>query len=83
MVFSTQASAFIVTYPVDNAIDKKGNETKKAVAWEKAFIQLVKVFTLTYILSISGKAVMFLLVMVLCIQLYLAVVFWSYLLPFC
>jgi hypothetical protein len=24
-------------------IDKEGNETDKAVAWEKAFIQLVKV----------------------------------------
>ncbi|KAJ0024062.1 hypothetical protein Pint_09225 [Pistacia integerrima] len=38
----SEASAFIVTYPVDNAIDKEGNETKRAVAWEKAFIQLVK-----------------------------------------
>ncbi|XP_057435160.1 uncharacterized protein LOC130727894 isoform X2 [Lotus japonicus] len=36
------ASAFIVTYPVNNAIDEEGNETAKAVAWEKAFIQLVK-----------------------------------------
>lgn len=41
-----QASAFIVTYPVNNAIDKEGNETGKAVAWEKAFIQIVKVWTL-------------------------------------
>ncbi|KAM7513994.1 hypothetical protein LguiA_003577 [Lonicera macranthoides] len=38
----SEASAFIVTYPVNNVIDKEGNETKKAVAWEKAFIQLVK-----------------------------------------
>ncbi|WOG97708.1 hypothetical protein DCAR_0417049 [Daucus carota subsp. sativus] len=38
----TEASAFIVTYPVNNAVDKKGNETKKAIAWEKAFIQLIK-----------------------------------------
>ncbi|OIV97566.1 hypothetical protein TanjilG_12323 [Lupinus angustifolius] len=36
------ASAFIVTYPVNNAIDEEGNQTAKAVAWEKAFIQLVK-----------------------------------------
>ncbi|KAK7283457.1 hypothetical protein RIF29_12985 [Crotalaria pallida] len=36
------ASAFIVTYPVNNAIDDKGNETAKAVAWEKTFVQLVK-----------------------------------------
>ncbi|XP_050204981.1 uncharacterized protein LOC126655019 [Mercurialis annua] len=38
----SEASAFIVTYPVNNAIDKEGNITDKAVAWEKAFIQLVK-----------------------------------------
>ncbi|OIW14788.1 hypothetical protein TanjilG_05409 [Lupinus angustifolius] len=36
------ASAFIVTYPVNNAIDEEGNETTNAVAWEKTFIQLVK-----------------------------------------
>lgn len=42
-MFMRQASAFIVTYPVNNAIDKEGNYSKKAVAWEKAFIQLVKV----------------------------------------
>lgn len=46
MTFTRQASAFIVTYPVDNAIDKEGNETKRAVAWEKSFIQLVKVCAL-------------------------------------
>ncbi|CAK7346026.1 unnamed protein product [Dovyalis caffra] len=38
----SEASAFIVTYPVNNVIGKEGNETDKAVAWEKAFIQLVK-----------------------------------------
>ncbi|XP_075511720.1 uncharacterized protein LOC142547346 [Primulina tabacum] len=38
----SEASAFIVTYPVNNAIDKEGNDTKRAVAWEKAFIQLAK-----------------------------------------
>ncbi|XWS14371.1 hypothetical protein CRYUN_Cryun35bG0003500 [Craigia yunnanensis] len=38
----TEASAFIVTYPVNNALDKEGNEAQKAVAWEKAFIQLAK-----------------------------------------
>ncbi|KAB1203536.1 Niemann-Pick C1 protein [Morella rubra] len=38
----SEASAFIITYPVNNAIDKEGNETQRAVAWEKAFIQLVK-----------------------------------------
>ncbi|PPR81579.1 hypothetical protein GOBAR_AA39135 [Gossypium barbadense] len=39
----TEASAFIVTYPVNNALDKEGNETQKAVAWEKAFVQLAKI----------------------------------------
>ncbi|XP_022769376.1 Niemann-Pick C1 protein-like isoform X3 [Durio zibethinus] len=38
----TEASAFIVTYPVNNALDKEGNETQKVVAWEKAFIQVAK-----------------------------------------
>jgi Niemann-Pick C1 protein len=38
----SEASAFLVTYPVDNFVDNKGNKTEKAVAWEKAFIQLAK-----------------------------------------
>ncbi|XP_056177183.1 uncharacterized protein LOC115669675 isoform X1 [Syzygium oleosum] len=38
----SEASAFIVTYPVNNVLDKEGNETGKAVAWEKAFIQLAQ-----------------------------------------
>ncbi|KAK8582603.1 hypothetical protein V6N13_069377 [Hibiscus sabdariffa] len=38
----SEASAFLVTYPVNNAIDEAGNGNGKAVAWEKAFIQLVK-----------------------------------------
>ncbi|GMH04666.1 hypothetical protein Nepgr_006506 [Nepenthes gracilis] len=38
----SEASSFIVTYPVNNAIDRQGNETKKAEAWEKAFIQLAQ-----------------------------------------
>ncbi|KAI8533267.1 hypothetical protein RHMOL_Rhmol11G0284500 [Rhododendron molle] len=38
----SEASAFIVTYPVNNAFDEGHNENGKAVAWEKAFIQLVK-----------------------------------------
>lgn len=32
-----------MTYPVNNAIDEAGNGNGKAVAWEKAFIQLAKV----------------------------------------
>ncbi|PWA80102.1 patched family protein [Artemisia annua] len=38
----SEASAFIITYPVNNVIDRESNETKRAVAWEKAFIQLVQ-----------------------------------------
>ncbi|XP_019702346.1 uncharacterized protein [Elaeis guineensis] len=38
----SEASAFVVTYPVNNEIDKTGKENGKAVAWEKAFIHLVK-----------------------------------------
>ncbi|KAI8028562.1 NPC intracellular cholesterol transporter 1 [Camellia lanceoleosa] len=38
----SEASAFVVTYPVNNAVDETGNENGMAVAWEKAFIQLVK-----------------------------------------
>ncbi|XP_039015297.1 LOW QUALITY PROTEIN: NPC intracellular cholesterol transporter 1-like [Hibiscus syriacus] len=38
----SEASAFVVTYPVNNAIDEAGNGNGKAVAWEKAFVQLVK-----------------------------------------
>ncbi|XP_074263841.1 uncharacterized protein LOC141586488 isoform X2 [Silene latifolia] len=38
----SEATAFIITYPVTNAIDKESNETKRAVSWEKAFIQLAK-----------------------------------------
>lgn len=38
----SEASAFVVTYPVNNAVNQVGDENGKAVAWEKAFIQLVK-----------------------------------------
>ncbi|KAL8514331.1 hypothetical protein ACS0TY_013446 [Phlomoides rotata] len=38
----SEASSFIVTYPVNNEIDSEGNGTKRAEAWEKAFIQLAK-----------------------------------------
>ncbi|KAI4336697.1 hypothetical protein L6164_015190 [Bauhinia variegata] len=38
----SEASGFVITYPVNNAIDEGGNEIVKAVAWEKAYIQLVK-----------------------------------------
>lgn len=39
-----QATAFVVTYPVNNAIGDSSNENARAVAWEKSFIQLAKVF---------------------------------------
>ncbi|KAL2895202.1 NPC intracellular cholesterol transporter 1 [Bienertia sinuspersici] len=38
----SEASAFTVSYPVNNAIDRESNQTKRAVAWEKAFIELAK-----------------------------------------
>ncbi|XP_062018952.1 DDT domain-containing protein DDR4-like isoform X1 [Rosa rugosa] len=42
MIFPKQASAFLIIYPVNNAINKEGNETERAVAWEKAFLELAK-----------------------------------------
>ncbi|XP_050366394.1 uncharacterized protein LOC126784899 isoform X2 [Argentina anserina] len=47
----SEASAFVVTYPVNNAIDDVGNENGKALAWEKAFIQLAKEELLPMVLS--------------------------------
>ncbi|XP_050935106.1 uncharacterized protein LOC103490460 isoform X3 [Cucumis melo] len=38
----SEASAFVITYPVNNAIDAVGNENGKAIAWEKAFVKLAK-----------------------------------------
>ncbi|XP_043713679.1 NPC intracellular cholesterol transporter 1-like isoform X2 [Telopea speciosissima] len=38
----SEASAFVITYPVNNEIGMSGSENGKAVAWEKAFIQLAK-----------------------------------------
>ncbi|XP_038878641.1 NPC intracellular cholesterol transporter 1-like [Benincasa hispida] len=38
----SEASAFVVTYPVNNAMDSVGNENGKAIAWEKAFVKLAK-----------------------------------------
>ncbi|PON66253.1 Niemann-Pick C type protein [Parasponia andersonii] len=38
----SEASAFVVTYPVNNAVDKVGGENGRALAWEKAFIKLAK-----------------------------------------
>uniref|UniRef100_A0A1J3K9G7 Niemann-Pick C1 protein n=1 Tax=Noccaea caerulescens TaxID=107243 RepID=A0A1J3K9G7_NOCCA len=38
----SEATAFVVTYPVNNAIGDLSNENARAVAWEKMFIQLAK-----------------------------------------
>ncbi|XP_078448414.1 uncharacterized protein LOC144716987 isoform X2 [Wolffia australiana] len=38
----SEATSFVITYPVNNAIDKTGNENGKSLAWESAFIRLVK-----------------------------------------
>lgn len=38
----SEASALIITYPVNNVIDQESNEAKRAIAWEKAFIKLVE-----------------------------------------
>ncbi|XVE98788.1 hypothetical protein REPUB_Repub03eG0138700 [Reevesia pubescens] len=38
-----EASAFVVIYPVTNAIDEAKDGNGKTMAWEKAFIQLAKV----------------------------------------
>lgn len=42
-LFCLQASAFVITYPVNNVLDETSIEYRNAVAWEKAFIQLMKV----------------------------------------
>ncbi|XP_054787457.1 uncharacterized protein LOC129293484 [Prosopis cineraria] len=38
----SEASAFVITYPVNNAIAEIGDENGKAIEWEKAFIQLAE-----------------------------------------
>lgn len=50
-----------MTYPVNNAVSEVGDENGKAVAWEKAFIQLVKVWALFFFLisNIHKKFVLF------------------------
>lgn len=43
VVFPWQAYVFIITYLVNNATDKESDEIRKAMAREKAFMQLAKV----------------------------------------
>ncbi|BBN15246.1 Niemann-Pick C1 protein [Marchantia polymorpha subsp. ruderalis] len=38
----TEATAFVITYPVENFVGESGDENEKAVAWEEAFIRLAK-----------------------------------------
>ncbi|PKU82679.1 hypothetical protein MA16_Dca021955 [Dendrobium catenatum] len=38
----SDASAFIITYPVNNEAGDTGNQNGKAVAWERAFIRLTR-----------------------------------------
>ncbi|KAB2626246.1 Niemann-Pick C1 protein-like [Pyrus ussuriensis x Pyrus communis] len=38
----SEASAFLVTYPVNNALSNDRNEIERAVAWEKAFLELAR-----------------------------------------
>ncbi|KAK9666670.1 hypothetical protein RND81_14G202500 [Saponaria officinalis] len=38
----SEATAFIVTYPVNNMIEDSSDERKKVVEWERAFIKLAK-----------------------------------------
>ncbi|KAI8549308.1 hypothetical protein RHMOL_Rhmol06G0015500 [Rhododendron molle] len=49
----SEASAFIITYPVNNDVDSKSNVSMRAVAWERAFIQLAKISYLVMFAYIS------------------------------
>ncbi|XP_013629550.1 PREDICTED: Niemann-Pick C1 protein [Brassica oleracea var. oleracea] len=38
----SEATAFVITYPVNNIVGDSSNENARAIAWEKSFIQLAK-----------------------------------------
>ncbi|CAH8338602.1 unnamed protein product [Eruca vesicaria subsp. sativa] len=38
----SEATAFVVTYPVNNIVGDSSNANARAIAWEKSFIQLAK-----------------------------------------
>ncbi|KAL0798721.1 hypothetical protein Bca101_053896 [Brassica carinata] len=38
----SEATAFVVTYPVNNMVGDSSNENARAIAWEKSFIKLAK-----------------------------------------
>ncbi|XP_006652645.2 NPC intracellular cholesterol transporter 1-like [Oryza brachyantha] len=47
----TQASAFVITYPVNNKVETTGQENGKAIAWERAYVNLVKEEILPMVLA--------------------------------
>uniref|UniRef100_A0A0E0PCP4 SSD domain-containing protein n=1 Tax=Oryza rufipogon TaxID=4529 RepID=A0A0E0PCP4_ORYRU len=47
----TEASAFVITYPVNNKVETTGQENGKAVAWERAYVNLVKEEILPMVLA--------------------------------
>ncbi|XP_052152703.1 uncharacterized protein LOC127770981 [Oryza glaberrima] len=47
----TEASAFVITYPVNNKVETIGQENGKAVAWERAYVNLVKEEILPMVLA--------------------------------
>ncbi|KAM3388798.1 hypothetical protein ACQJBY_011126 [Aegilops geniculata] len=47
----TEASAFVITYPVNNKVETTGQENGKAMAWERAYINLVKEEILPMVLA--------------------------------
>uniref|UniRef100_A0A453CMK0 SSD domain-containing protein n=1 Tax=Aegilops tauschii subsp. strangulata TaxID=200361 RepID=A0A453CMK0_AEGTS len=47
----TEASAFVITYPVNNKVETTGQENAKAMAWERAYINLVKEEILPMVLA--------------------------------
>lgn len=47
-----QASAFVITYPVNNKVETTGQENGKAVAWERAYVNLVKVSNFSQFISL-------------------------------
>ncbi|BAH92771.1 Os04g0563801 [Oryza sativa Japonica Group] len=49
--FCFQASAFVITYPVNNKVETTGQENGKAVAWERAYVNLVKEEILPMVLA--------------------------------
>ncbi|KAH9620445.1 hypothetical protein KSS87_017381, partial [Heliosperma pusillum] len=38
----SEATAFLITYPVNNMVDQSSDASRKVVEWERAFIKLAK-----------------------------------------